>query len=355
MSMGIADIFWLDTLHDFKINQPIPLPFDRYRLSDEHRHGRGISIAFDFDEDLTHDFLAYASSNKIALEHLALASYYGFLFKLTNGERDLCTGMNTTGRYREELMAMIGMFENIIPLRCQLDPHWSFHHLIEHVREIMTTSLEHSYFPLQRILARYPNVSKSTFLGTFFEFQSNLTDNNKNEVMISDARLCPMLVSNKISEDGILSTFDFTLTIQHDSNSKNQLTCTINASLDLFNMETVHKIAQRFHSMLEQLFIYTNKPIYEFSLILPVDRVLVQSLNNTQVLFPTGTCIHHEFIYQVMKHPQKLAVELDDQYLTYSELLYYAQLLSLNLLNNYHLILGEIVCQYVERSLSMVS
>ena len=168
MSMGIANIFWLDTLHDYKINQPLSLPFDRYRLSDEHPNSRAISIAFDFGEDLTYDFLAYASSNKIKLEHLALACYYGFLFKLTNGERDLCIGMNTNVRYREERMSMIGMFENVIPMRCQLDSHRSFHQLIEYVREIMTTSLEHSYFPLQRILARYPSVSKSSFLNTFF-------------------------------------------------------------------------------------------------------------------------------------------------------------------------------------------
>ena len=172
--------------------------------------------------------------------------------------------------------------------------------------------------------------------------------------MIGDARLYPMLVSIKISEDEIISTIDFALTVQHDFNT-DQLSCTINASLDLFNKETVHKIAQRFHSMLEQLFIYRNKPIYELSLILPVDILLMQSLNNTQVLFPTSTCIHHEFIYQVMKHPQKLAVELDDQSLTYSELLYYAHVLSLNLLNAHEVIPGEIICQCVERCLSMVS
>ena len=39
----------------------------------------------------------------------------------------------------------------------------------------------------------------------------------------------------------------------------------------------------------------------------------MQSLNNTQVSFPFLTCIHHEFVQQVMKYPQKLAVELDDQ------------------------------------------
>ena len=61
-------------------------------------------------------------------------------------------------------------------------------------------------------------------------------------------------------------------------------------------------------------------------------RSLIQSMNNTEVLFPPVACIHHEFVFQVMKHPQKLAVELDDQSLTYAELLYYAQVLSLHLL-----------------------
>ena len=71
--------------------------------------------------------------------------------------------------------------------------------------------------------------------------------------MIGDNRLYAMPISIKISENEIMSKFDFTLTIQHDLNI-NQLSCTINASLDLFNVKTIDKIAQRFHSMLEQLF-----------------------------------------------------------------------------------------------------
>ncbi|CAF1225060.1 unnamed protein product [Adineta steineri] len=55
-----------------------------------------------------------------------------------------------------------------------------------------------------------------------------------------------------------------------------------------------------------------------------------------------------------MKHPQKLAVELDEQSLTYCELLHYVQVLSFTLLNEYHVFPGEVVCQCVERSLSMV-
>jgi non-ribosomal peptide synthetase component F len=358
MSMTAASLFWVDALHNCSIDQSLPLPFDRYRLCDEHRTGRGISVSFDFGEYLSHEFLAHSLLNNIAPEHLALACYYTFLFKLTNGECDLCIGMNTDGRYKEELMSVIGMFVNAIPLRCQLDPQWSFYQLLNHVQEIMTNSLEYSYFPLQRILAQHPNASKPAFLDISFDFHSYESNNNKSEVIIGDSSLYAMSSSIKINENEIMSKFDFTLMIQNDLNT-NQLLCTIDATLDLFHAETMYKIAQRFHSMLEQLFNLTydlmKKPVYELSLILPDERSLMSSMNNTQVLFPSVNCIHHKFVYQVMKHSQKLAVELDDQSLTYSELLYYVHLLSLNFLNNQQLIPGEIVCQCVERSLSMVS
>jgi len=357
MPMTAASMFWLDILHDCNLDRSLPLPYDRYRLSNEHRTGRGISISFNFGQDLSHRFLTYASSNGIELQDFALAIYYAFLFKLTNGERDLCIGMNTDGRYKEELMFMIGMFVNAIPLRCQLDPHWSFCQFVEHVQEIITSSLKYSYFPLQRILAQHAKSTKPTFLDTSFVFDSIKNRNIENKIMIGGSRFRPMPISIQISEDEVMSKFDFSLTFLHDINI-NELSCTIDASLDLFNRETVDKITQRFHSMLDQLFISTNnqmeKPIYELSLILPDERSLMQSMNNTEVLFPSVSCIHHEFVCQVIKHPQKLAVELDDQSLTYSELLYYVQILSLYLLNEQRIDVGEIVCQCMERSLSMV-
>ncbi|CAF4139461.1 unnamed protein product, partial [Adineta steineri] len=361
MSMTGASMFWLDTLHDCKLDQPLSLPFDQYRLSNEHRTGRGTSISFDFGQDLSHDFLVYASSNNIPLEHLTFAIYFIFLFKLSNGQTDLCLAMNINNhRYRDELKSIIGLFENVIPLRCQLNPHWCFHQLFEHVREITTNSMKYSYFPLQRILNQHPHMSKPAFLNTSLEFISYTSNNNNNAIMIGDSQLVPESFSFHINEDEILSASDFSLSVHHDMNM-NQLSCTINASLDLFNRDTVEKISQRFHCILHQSSAsmvdnQINKPIYELSLILSNEQYLMQSLNNTQISFPSSplTCIHHEFVYQVMKHPQKLAVELDEQSLTYCELLYYVQVLSLTLLNEYHVFPGEIVCQCVERSLSMV-
>jgi hypothetical protein len=358
MSMSGARMFWLDTLHDCHLDRSLPLPYDRHRLVDERRTGHATSVSFNFSEDLSNHFLLYTSSNNIEAQHLALAYYYAFLFKLTNGERDLCIGMNVDNRYRDELKSIIGIFENIIPLRCQLDPHWSFEQLVRHVQEIMTDSLEYSYFPFQRILAQHSNISKPAFIDTSFVFHSSENQNIESEVMIGDSQLHSMSISIKTNENKIMSIFDFALNIQYKP-STDQLCCTIQASLDLFDESRVHKIAQRFHSMLEQLFNVTDvqmkKPVYELSLILPDEKSLMQSINNTQILFPPISCIHHEFVYQVIKYPQKLAVELDDQSLTYSELLYYIQMLALNLSSKQKVLPGDFICQCVERSLSMVS
>ena len=209
--------------------------------------------------------------------------------------------------------------------------------------DIGTNTMKYSYFPLQRILDQHPNVTKAAFLNIFFEFQSNQnqSENNKNEVMIGDARLHSMSNPLQRNEHEMMTKLDFSLVIEHDWNMK-QLLCRINASLDLFNVETVDKIAQRFYSMLEQLFHVVDdqmkKPVYEISLILSDERTLIKCMNNTQVIFSSVACIHHEFVCQVMKHPQKLAVELDDQSFTYCELLYYIQVLSLNLTNKYHVV-----------------
>ncbi|CAF4095456.1 unnamed protein product, partial [Adineta steineri] len=294
MPMTGASMFWLGTLHDCKLEQSLSLPFDRYRLANEHRTGRGTSISFDFGQDISHDFLIHASSNNISLEHLTFAIYFIFLFKLTNGQTDLCLAMNiNNNRYRDELKYIIGLFENVIPLRCQLDPHWCFHQLLEHVREITTNSMKYSYFPLQHILNQYPHISKHAFLNTSLEFLSCAKNNDNIAIMISDSQIVPASFLFNDNED-----------------------------------ET---------------------------LILPNERLLLQSLNSTQISFSSPfTSIHHAFMYQVIKHPQKLAVELDDQSLTYCELLYYVQVLSLTLVNEYHVIPGEIVFQCVERSLSMV-
>ncbi|CAF1519945.1 unnamed protein product [Adineta steineri] len=358
MPMTAANAFWLDALRDCEIDRPLQLPFDRHRVFDEHRTGRGTSISFQVDNDLSKAFLTYASTYNIKLEYLALASYYTFLFKLANNENDICIVMNNHGRSKPELMSIIGMFVNALPMRCQINSNQSFDEFVQHVYTRATQTFEHSYFPLQRILAQHPHISRPTFLDVFFGFVSFSTDDSHNEVTLGDVPIYIMPDSIQINTDEIASKFDFSLSIIHDTIT-DQLSCSIEASLDLFNPSTTYKIGQRFQILLQQLFTsdlidQTYQSIHESSIMLPNEKILMTSMNNTQTLFSSSNhCIQHEFIQQVNKQSQKIAMELDEQSLTYNELLYYAQCLSLEFLTNSNFIPGNVVCQCIDRSISM--
>ena len=359
MPMTAASMFWLDTLHHCHLDRSLPLPYDQYRLGDDQRTGRGTSFSFHFGEDLSHHFLVYASSTSRNLQHLALACYCLFLFKLTNGEKDLCIGLSIDNRYKDELQSVIGLFLTTIPLRCQLDPQWSFHELVEHVEQTIKSTLEYSYFPLERILEQHPKTSNPAFLDISFDFHSTTFQHFSNEVMVSGIPLHRILPAGELSTDEIVIERDFALAMHHDWQT-GQLLCTVDASLDVFSVETISMMTKRFHSILHQLFHpntdnQMTKPLCEFSLMSSAETLLVHSINNTKSSSSSHSSIPHAFVGQVIEHPQKLAVELDEQSLTYAELLHDVQLLSLNLLNVHGVSPGEIICQCVERSLSMVS
>jgi non-ribosomal peptide synthetase component F len=162
--------------------------------------------------------------------------------------------------------------------------------------------------------------------------------------------MCALPHSIKIDTHQIASKFDFSLNIHHDP-IIGQLSCRIAASLDLFNAVTVSKIGQRFLLLLKQLFEFTSdRPIYELSLILPDEIRLLQSINNTGVSFPPLVCLHQEFSHRASEQPQKVAVELDEQSLTYSEIFFYARQLAQYLGERR----GQIICQCVERSIEMI-
>ena len=357
MPMSGATMYWMDTLDGCNLDRPLALPYDRYRLVGEHRSGRSTCVSFDFGEHLSDEFVSYASSNGMSVGHLALGCYYVLLLKLTNGERDICVGMNVDNRSRDEVKSVIGLFENTIPLRCEVDPKWCLVDLIGHVGEMMKDSETYSHYPVQRILAQHPNSTKHVFLDILFGVSVFENPSENKLMMIGDARFGSGMSLRQIGEEEIVSNSDLTLTVQFNA-STDQFSCTIDASLDLFDVHTIERIAQRFHTMFNEMIINaeinSRKPIYKTSLMLSDEHLLLRSLNNTQVWFRAASCTHHEFVKQALDHPQKLAIELDDQSLSYSELLYCAQVLSLQFLNERKVHVGDVICQCVERSLSMV-
>ncbi|CAF1668429.1 unnamed protein product, partial [Adineta ricciae] len=280
-------------------------------------------------------------------EYLLLACYYAFLFKLTNGEQDLCIGMNINGRYKDELHSIIGSFVTTLPCRVQLDPNSSFEQLVEQVRDRCLSVLEHSHYPLQHIIGSH---HAPAFLETMFDYIT--IDSAMEQVNLNGA----LLQSTSFEQYDHVAKFDMMLTLfQHSSD---RLSCSLICSQDVFSEKTVQTLADRFVVLLQQLFDHetTSTPLYQLSLLLPDESALMLTLNQTESEVMSSEKnsqwlpIGHAFNQQAQRHPQKVAVELDDQCLTYSELFIYVQRLSMCMGHRQN----QIICQCIERSIEMV-
>ncbi|CAF2998478.1 unnamed protein product [Rotaria sp. Silwood2] len=342
--------FWNAQLDGYDMESRLLLPVDRHRLSNNQRSGRASVAEISFDEHLSHSFLTYASSHNVTPFQLGLAVFYTFLFKVSNGQQDLCIAGVNANRYRIELQDLIGMFVATLPYRIQLDPTSSFEKLVEQVRDLCLSILDHSHYPLQQIIGSHHSPA---FLETMFDFIT--IDSDIEHVELDGAMLEPV----SLEKGDFVAKFDLMLMFVHKLSGG--ITFSLTCSQDLFDETTVQLLAERFSYLLDQLFepnqtLAKQPSLHQLSIVLPQEHVLIHTLktndiNRSLAIFNT---VPQSFSQVAFSHLQKVSVELDEQALTYGELLFYVQQFALLLINVYGVKEGDVVCQCVERSLSMV-
>ncbi|CAF1489270.1 unnamed protein product, partial [Didymodactylos carnosus] len=347
--------YWKIFLDGYPIDKQLQLSYDHPDKLLEIRNGHGSSVKFEINHQITEAMLNYAKQFNITMFELSITCFYTFLYKLTN-EEDLCIGSFNANRYRPEFENTIGMFVNTIPYRFKIDhPNVSFHDLHTNIHQICLTILRYSHLPLQEILKLHRNNKieqrqyqhSSSFFNIVFAYENV----NSSDLCLKGA-ICEPL-------DNAFNVAKFDMLVRM-TKRKNSLSCIFEYPCDLFEQSTIDQMCNRFHILLQQLFLPSfnlkNQPIYKLSLLLPEEIKLLQDISQTSVDFGRGDirCIHHEFVYQAIEHPQKIAIALDGQSLTYGETLFYVQQIAIYLILELQVKPGQIICQCVERSIEMV-
>ncbi|CAF4656834.1 unnamed protein product, partial [Didymodactylos carnosus] len=145
MDMQDAKHYWKQLLDGYSIDKQLALPYDHLSKIDQQRTGQGGCLTFELDSFLVDRILKYAQQCNVSLFQLAIACYYVFLFKLTNGEKDLCIGSVSSNHYHHERENGTGMFINTVPYRFVLDPTETFVQLLSNVKKLCLSILQYSY------------------------------------------------------------------------------------------------------------------------------------------------------------------------------------------------------------------
>ncbi|CAF4512007.1 unnamed protein product [Rotaria socialis] len=315
----------------------------------------GASLSFTLDPDIAKQIINYAADvdvgEYLGLFQVCLTSYYIYLYKLTQ-ETNICLGSITAAKREEnsELQHVIGLFDDALLYRFKIDPKQTFVEQLISVKNMCLSIRRNAYLPYQDIVDCSSNSNQQYF---------RLLQNMFTLKVINKGTNLFTLVPK--SDRSVYSTkYDLSLNVEYNKAKEEcSLSFSFQYSTDLFQHSTMKRIADRFQTLLRQLFSTTfnreKQSIYELSILLPYEIQMYKNLNTTQVEFSESLKpIHEEFFNRAHDYSQKLAIVLDDQAITYSEALFYVQKLAFHLTHKYKVKLGDVICQCAKRSIEMV-
>lgn len=300
----------------------INLPVDRPRPATQLF--RGATYRFAIPSSLAESICSLANLEQVTVFMVLLASFSVLLYRYS-GQSDLVIGTPIANRVRPELENLVGLFVNTLALRCDLSERPSFRELLLRIRETTLGAYAHQDMPFERlveILQPERNLGYNPLFQVMFAYQNipGLAEKNSGaDWRQPDEPLREMGTGNGTAK------FDLTLFLGEASAS---LTGAIEYNTDIFDAERIMRMAQHFQKLLSEIVEAPDTPIDDLLLLEPSDRrEMTINWNDTRVDRPT-LLAHELFERQAQAIPHGIALELDGNQLTYSELNGLANVLS---------------------------
>jgi surfactin family lipopeptide synthetase A len=319
----------------------LELPTDRARLSKQTFLGSSVRIVL--DSQLTQQLKLLSQQSGATLYMTLLGAFLILLSRYSNQE-DIVVGSPIANRNRSEIESLIGFFINNLALRVNLEGNPTFLELLQRVRQVTLDAYAHQDVPFEQLVEKL-QPERSLNYSPLFQVVFALQNTPLDKLELPGLTLTPIEIERLVSKNDLILLIE-------EQNS--ELIALWDYNTDLFDVQTITRMAEHFQTLLSAIAIAPQQLIGELPLLTAIERhqVLVE-WNDTQLDYPQDQCIHELFAAQVENTPDAVAVVCQDQHLTYQQLNHHA-----NQLANYLQSLGigsEVtvgIC--VERSLEMV-
>ena len=319
----------------------LELPTDRPRPALQTYNGS--SLSFPLSPELSQSIRSLCKTEGVTLFMTLLAAFKVFLYRYT-GQEDLIVGSPIANRHRHELERLIGFFVNTLPMRTNLSGNPTFRDVLKLVRETTLGAYAHQDLPFEYLVDQLqPNrdLSHSPLVQVILVLQN--TPERKAEL--------PGLVVTPLKYQAETAKFDLTLYIDELGP---ELQGTFEYNTDLFNSDTIGRMARHLRTLLEGIVADPSARISELPLLTEAERYqLLHEWNDTRAEYQQDVCAHQLFEAQVERTPDAVAVALEDQRLSYRELNARANKLAHHL-RGLGVGEGKVVGIFMERSFEMI-
>jgi amino acid adenylation domain-containing protein len=282
----------------------LELPSDRPRPEVATLRGGWLRTKVDDD---TLDRLGRLASAQGATLFMAMLAAFEVLLHRYSGQEQVVVGTPVDTRGRAELEQLIGPFVNTLVLRGDLSGAPSFRELLGRVKQRTLDALEHQQLPFERLVEA---LAPERELGRHPLFQALIALNPPEPAI----RLGELEVQ-ELDTKKTASRVDLTLLLQQREQG---LELIWEYSSDLFERETVQRMAERFLCLLDSILRDPELPIDELALARDGEREQAGAEQGER-MFPVF-CLHERFAEQARLTPDAVAVRYEQESLSYRDL-----------------------------------
>ncbi len=300
-----ANRFWSALLSDF--DSPTPLPWDRKEPGEDLDIKK---ITLGFSADTSKKFEIFARHQRITLSTLFQAAWAILLGRYSNTD-DIVFGATLSGRPADLKGSedMVGLFINTLPVRIKFSREMTVAELLNSLQALSIEMREYEYAMLPEVkscsaVSKSENLFDSIVVFENFPIDMLLLSSDEN-LSISDI-------------DAVeFTNFDLCLVIAPGD----QISTSLSYAGSRFKEKTISRILNHFKTILESLVTDSACLVSGIDIIGQEEKkILLEGFNSEETPFPDKKCIQELIEEQVDTSPERVAITLGKDRITYAEM-----------------------------------
>ncbi len=300
-----AEDYWKNYLEGYEVETTIPSKNQKkVDVKDNY-----IEMKFCVDENLTEKLVEISKKYKVTINTIVQA-VWGILLQRYNNTDDVVFGAVVSGRDAEVegIESMVGLFINTIPLRVKCHPNMTFSQLIEELQRETLMGMKYHYCDLSQIQSK--TKLKNNLINNLLIFENYYIENST----VSQKKVDFEIKNIEVHEH---TNYDFNIVVSHNK----QLNFLLSVNEAVYELDFVESVGTHFKTVLEQVILNPNAYISDIEIVSGEDRnILLNHFNSTKADYENQKTLHKLFEEQVEKTPNNIALVVDDQEITYSNL-----------------------------------
>jgi amino acid adenylation domain-containing protein len=283
----------------------LELPFRRAGAEEEEYAGATLTMRL--DERPSNELRQLAARNQTTLYMVMLGAFATLLYRYT-GQGDLCVGTPLTGRKLREEEELIGLFVNMLPLRCGVDPAMGFQQMLKLMSGQVLADIEHGDLPFQKLVMElhpHRSLTHTPLFQVMFGFTPRPADRDQDQ--------------EQALEETFLGVAKFDLTLQVVERVRG-LDLYIEYRTDLYAKADMEQFGRHFARLAQSIVDAPDAPVATLPLLTEEDHAAFARWNDTALDFDRTATLIDLFDRQVEVTPEATALLCGDVELSYREL-----------------------------------